>query len=201
MVCFTGLSEKPSLETVWKRAGTFKKILGKWLDEPSVNQTLAEASREKSENIFSIEKSLQWSSLLFFQRRNTLQFKPLQEPPSLFRLVCALACQTQTHYLKPDEMDFRVISWHCENPAAVQGNSPTTGKGKRMQCIASRAVGEGTYYNRLNHGYIILICIYLYDNNKTDSCQLPFSRHLDSSPHQSSPVLNDLDTDNCLPMA
>ena len=51
-----------------------KNILGRWLDEPSVNQTLAEASREKSKNVFSIEKSLQCHSLLLFRWRNTLQF-------------------------------------------------------------------------------------------------------------------------------
>lgn len=39
-----------------------------------VNQTHAEDSREKRENIFSIEKSLQCRYLLFFQWRKTLQF-------------------------------------------------------------------------------------------------------------------------------
>lgn len=59
MVGYTEPSEKPASETVWKKAGTLKNILDRWFDEPSVNQSLAEASREKSEILFSLEKSLQ----------------------------------------------------------------------------------------------------------------------------------------------
>ena len=37
MVCYTEPSEKSSLETVWKRAGTFKKYLaGDWMNHLSI---------------------------------------------------------------------------------------------------------------------------------------------------------------------
>ena len=45
MVCYTEPSEKSSMETVWKRAGTFKKYLaGDWMNHLSITVLLCKAA-------------------------------------------------------------------------------------------------------------------------------------------------------------
>ena len=45
MVCYTEPSEKLSMETVWKRAGTFKKYLGvDWMNHLSISVLPCEAA-------------------------------------------------------------------------------------------------------------------------------------------------------------
>ena len=57
MVCYTEPSEKPSLETVWKRAGTFKKILaGDWMNHLSI-KLLPKPVRRRAKTCFPLRKA------------------------------------------------------------------------------------------------------------------------------------------------